>query len=210
MLSDEDGAVDEEMPVVGAVLAGGQARRMGGGDKCLLPVLGRPILAHIVERLSPQCGYLLLNANGDLSRFAAFGLPVVPDEAAQQAGPLAGLLAALDHAAAIRPQARDVLTVPGDTPFLPRDLRARLGEARQEAGAAIACAASGGRTHPVVALWPVRLRGDLRRALAEGERAVARFARRYPLAIAQWPAEPDPFHNVNTPEDLAATASRGD
>lgn len=200
----------EERPVIGAVLAGGQARRMGGGDKCLLPVLGRPILAHIVERLSPQCGYLLLNANGDPARFAAFGLPVVADEGENRAGPLAGLLAALDHAAAIRPQARDVLTVPGDTPFLPRDLRARLEAARRETGAAIACAASGGRTHPVVALWPVGLRSDLRRALAEGERAVARFARRYPLAIAEWPAEPDPFHNVNTPGDLAAAESRGD
>lgn len=193
-----------EHPVIGAIIAGGQARRMGGGDKCLLPVRGRPILAHIVERLRPQCGYLLLNANGDPDRFAAFGLPVVADAIPDFAGPLAGLLAVLDHVAQAHPRATDILTVPGDTPFLPGDLVARLRAAGAKDGARIACAASAGRRHPTVALWPLALRKDLRRALAEGERAIGRFASAHGLAEAEWPATPDPFLNVNAPADLAS------
>lgn len=194
--------MDGTGPVVGAILAGGLARRMGGGDKCLQTVAGRPILAHILARLAPQCGTLLLNANGDPDRFAAFALPVVPDGRTGFAGPLAGLLAILDHVAAAHPPGATVLTVPGDTPFLPRDLLARLAAARQAEGATVACAASGGRRHPTVALWPLALREDLGAALAAGERSIGRFAARHPLAVAEWPSPPDPFLNVNTPADL--------
>lgn len=185
--------------VVGVILAGGLARRMGGGDKCLLPVRGRPILAHILERLAPQCDGLVLNANGDPARFSAFDLPVVADDVPGFAGPLAGLLAAMEWAGT----ADVLLTVPGDTPLLPHDLAERLASARDAAGATIACASSRERMHPTIGLWPLSLREDLRGALAEGERSIGRFARRYPLAIAEWDGEPDPFINVNEPGDLA-------
>ena len=195
------------MSIVGAILAGGLARRLGGGDKCLLPVAGRPILAHVVERLRPQCAHLLLNANDDPGRFSSFGLTVVPDTLPGRLGPLAGLLAILDHLAEHHGAVTDVLTVPGDAPFLPGDLASRLAEARRTAGARIACAASGGRRHPVVALWPVAIRAELAHALRDGERSVGSFASRHMLASVEWP-DPDPFLNVNTPEDLAAAAQR--
>lgn len=193
-------------PVAGAILAGGLARRMGGGDKTLRTVGGRTILARVVERLRPQCGTLILNANGDPGRFAGYGLAVVPDSVPGFAGPLAGVLAALDHVAEHHPDVRDVASAAADTPFLPRDLVRRLLEGRTAAGAVLACAASRGRTHPVVGLWPVALREDLRCALtAEDERGTGRFAARYPLALVEWPGEPiDPFFNANGPADLAA------
>ena len=203
--SDE---VSGDRALTGAVLAGGLARRMGGGDKCLLAVGGRPILAHIAERLSPQCDALVLNANGDPTRFATFGLPVVADDIPGFAGPLAGLLAAMDWARA-RGWSTDLLTVPGDTPFLPRDLFSRLIAAREAEGATIACASSHGRMHPTVGLWPLSLREDLRTALGEGERSIGRFARRYPLAVVEWSEEPDPFLNVNDPGDLAMAEGGG-
>lgn len=188
---------------LGAVLAGGLARRMGGGDKPLRRIGGRTILARVVERLAPQCRGLILSANGDPARFAACGLPVVADTVPDFAGPLAGLLAALDHAAEHHPEVTDVVTVPADTPFLPPDLVARLEAARKRAGTDLACAASAGRLHPVAALWPVRIRDALRQAIGEGERGVGRFAARYGPAVAEWEAEPaDPFFNVNTPADL--------
>ena len=193
-------------PPIAAILAGGLARRMGGGDKCLLTVAGRPILAHIVERLAPQSPRLILNANGDPARFKRFGLSVVPDDLPGHPGPLAGLLAVLDHVAAHHAGADLILTVPGDTPFLPSDLVERLGSAR--AHSAIACAASGGRQHPTVALWPLALREDLRAALAEGERAIGRFAARHPVSVVEWPGTPDPFLNVNDADDLAQAESR--
>ncbi|WP_375458115.1 molybdenum cofactor guanylyltransferase MobA [uncultured Enterovirga sp.] len=190
-------------PVLGAILAGGLARRMGGGDKTLRRVGGRTILDHVVARFRPQCGALVVNANGDPSRFAAWGLPVVADTVPDFAGPLAGILAALDHAAEHHPGVHDVVSVAADTPFLPADLVARLLADRAEAGADLACAASGGWTHPVIGLWPVAIRDDLRRALAEGERKIDRFTARYPIAAVEWPTEPvDPFFNANAPDDL--------
>lgn len=194
-------------PILGAILAGGLARRMGGGDKCLLPVGGRPILTRIIECLAPQCDRLVLNANGDPSRFAGFGLPVVADGIAGHAGPLAGLLAVMEAGGVGDTDELEVLTVPGDTPFLPPDLVARLRAARGADGA-IACASSAGRFHPTVGLWPLSVRDDLRRALAEGERAIGRFARRHPLAVVEWSEEPDPFLNVNEAGDLAAAQGR--
>lgn len=189
--------------ILGAILAGGLARRMGGGDKTLRRIGGRTLLDHVVARLRPQCGALVVNANGDPARFASFGLPVVADTVPDFAGPLAGILAVLDHAAAHHPAVRDVYSVAADTPFLPGDLVARLAAGRAEAGAALACAASGGWTHPVVGLWPVAIREDLRRALAAGERKIDRFTARYPIAAVDWPTDPvDPFFNANAPDDL--------
>lgn len=190
-------------PVLGAILAGGLARRMGGGDKTLRLVGGRTLLDHVIERLRPQCGSLVVNANGDPARFAAWALPVVADTVPDFAGPLAGILAVLDHAAAHHPDVRDIVSVAADTPFLPRDLVARLLGGRQDAGATLACASSGGWTHPVVGLWPVAIRAELRQALAEGERKIDRFTARYAIVAVEWPSQPvDPFFNANAPDDL--------
>ena len=186
------------------ILAGGLSRRMGGGDKCLLPLGDRPLLAHVIERLRPQAGALVLNANGDAARFRPFGLPVVPDDASDFAGPLAGILAALDWAQRAHPMAGSVLTVPADTPFLPRDLAARL-----RAAGAPALARSDGRIHPVVGLWPIGLRETLRTALrTEGIRKVEDWTGGLRPAIVDFDSEAgDPFFNVNTPEDLAHAAA---
>ncbi len=190
---------------LGVVLAGGLARRIGGGDKARIRVGGRTILERVLDRLHPQCGELVLNANRDTSRFADSGLAVVADSVPDFAGPLAGILAGLDWAANHVPKTAWLVSVPSDCPFLPRDLVAGLHQARVEAGATLACAASGDRRHPVIALWPVALREDLRRALAdEGVRKVAQFAARYAVGVAAWPITPvDPFFNINTPEQAA-------
>lgn len=193
-------------PVFGILLAGGLARRMGGCDKGLKEIGGQTILARIIATIQPQCGGLILNANGDVSRLPAFGLPIVRDNIQDFAGPLAGILAGLDWIAAHHPQAGLALSVPADTPFLPNDLVARLLAARKEANADIALATSGGSQHPVVALWPVELRYDLRHALADEHiHKAGRFLERHKTAAADWPIVPhDPFFNVNEPEDIAA------
>jgi molybdopterin-guanine dinucleotide biosynthesis protein A len=166
---------------------------------------GRSILDHVIERFSPQCDRLILNANGDPARFASFGFPVVADTIADYPGPLAGVLAALDWAAANQPQIQWVASVAGDCPFLPRDLVARFHGARLKDDAQLVVAASAGRSHPVIGLWSVALRDELRHALVEeGMRKVSLWAARYKLATVTWPAEPvDPFFNANTVEDLS-------
>jgi molybdopterin-guanine dinucleotide biosynthesis protein A len=191
--------------VVGVVLAGGLARRMGGGDKPLRRIGGRTILARVIERLKPQCQCLLLNANGDPKRFASFGLPVIADGVDDYPGPLAGILAALDWAAANRPGAQWALSAPGDCPFLPRDLAERLSQGLRVQRAELAVAASRGRSHPVIGLWSVTLRDALRQALVvEGARRVQDWTGRYRVATVAWAAEPlDPFFNLNTIDDLA-------
>nr|HMA70439.1 molybdenum cofactor guanylyltransferase MobA [Xanthobacteraceae bacterium] len=190
---------------LGLVLAGGLARRMGGGDKALIAIGGLAILDRVLARLRPACTGILLNANGDPTRFARYGLSVVADSVPDFAGPLAGILAGLDWAAANAPDIAWIASTPGDCPFLPRDLVARLHEARQNTGTPFACARSGNWRHPVVALWPVALRDDLRHALTqEGLRKIEVWTARHGVAIAEWPAKPlDPFFNVNTPEDAA-------
>jgi molybdopterin-guanine dinucleotide biosynthesis protein A len=195
----------DKAKTIGVVLAGGLARRMGGGDKPMRSIGGRMILDHVIERLEPQCEALVLNANGEPARFARFALPVIPDTVEDYPGPLAGVLAGLDWAAANRPDAEWVVSVAGDCPFLPRDLVARLHEARMAEHAQLAVAASGGRTHPVIGLWSVGLREELRHALVgEGIRKIDRWTARYRLATMSWPVEPvDPFFNANTVEDLA-------
>ncbi|MGJ5132530.1 molybdenum cofactor guanylyltransferase MobA [Bradyrhizobium oligotrophicum] len=191
--------------IPGVLLAGGRAQRMGGGDKPLRMVDGRTILERAIARLAPQCSRLILNANGDPARFAGNGLPVVPDGVAGFPGPLAGILAGLDWVATHMPEARWMLSAAGDCPFLPRDLVARLATARAAEQAKLALAASGGQIHPVIGLWPVGLREDLRHALvAEDIRKVTRFTARYKVATVSWPTVPlDPFFNANTAVDLA-------
>ena len=190
---------------LGLVLAGGLARRMGGGDKPLRRIGGRTILERVLERFAPQCDGLILNANGDPARFADLQMPVVADTVAGFAGPLAGILAALEWAQEHRPDCEWVASVAADTPFLPRDLVAQLHEARTTANLLLACASSGGRAHPVNALWPVALASDLRHALiVEDLRKIDRWTARHGIAHVEWPVEPiDPFFNANTPEDIA-------
>jgi molybdopterin-guanine dinucleotide biosynthesis protein A len=192
-------------PVLGVLLAGGLSRRMGGGDKCLRPLGGRPILERIVARARPQTDGLLLNANGDPARFAAFGLPVAADVVEGFAGPLAGVLTGMEWAMAHRPDVAWIATIATDTPFLPLDLVARLRAAVVALGAELACAASLGQAHPVFGLWPVRLAGELRRALVDEDmRKIDAWTARYRLAVVDFPAgHLDPFFNTNAPSDLA-------
>ena len=191
--------------VVGVLLAGGLARRMGGGDKCLRPLGGRPILAHIVERLQPQVADLVLNANGDPARFADFGLPVAGDTIKGYAGPLAGVLTGMEWVRRHRPDCAWVASVPTDAPFLPRDLVAAMMAAVARERAEMACATSGGRAHPVVGLWPVRLADALRQAMVEEElRKVDLWTARYRIVHVEFATDPvDPFFNTNRPDDLA-------
>src|SRR5262245_13400480 len=190
---------------LGVLLAGGLARRMGGGDKPLRTIGGKTILDRAIAALEPQCDGLILNANGDPERFAATGLPVVPDDVPGFAGPLAGVLAALDWCAANRPGLDWVVSVAADSPFLPPDLVARLHPARERAGVPIAQAETNGRNHPVNALWRVDLRSDLRHALVEEElRKVGAWTTRHGAVDVHWDSDPvDPFFNANTPDDIA-------
>ncbi|PRD41596.1 molybdenum cofactor guanylyltransferase MobA [Phyllobacterium phragmitis] len=199
---------------LGVILAGGRAQRMGGGDKGLIPLGGRPLIAHVIERLRPQTPLLIINANGDPARFAPFGLPVVEDFIAGHQGPLAGLQAAMHYASRMDDASRPshIVTVAADTPFFPADLVARLTAAsRQEEKADIALAASGGNIHPVFGLWPVTLEQDLTPWLASGEKPkVSAWAMRH--GVAETHFDPlktadgltvDPFFNINTRADLA-------
>ncbi|MEH2509390.1 molybdopterin-guanine dinucleotide biosynthesis protein A [Nitrobacteraceae bacterium AZCC 1564] len=196
---------DDSPKTLGVLLAGGLARRMGGGDKPMRTIGGRTIMERVIARLAPQCDQLILNANGDPSRFVAFGLPIVADDIEGFAGPLAGVLAALDWSAVHRPDIDWVLSTATDCPFLPRDLVKRLHQTRAADGAQIAVAASGGHVHHVVALWNVSLRDQLRDALVKEDiRKVGFWMSRYKPVTATWPDAPlDPFFNANTIEDIA-------
>jgi molybdopterin-guanine dinucleotide biosynthesis protein A len=192
-------------PTFGLILAGGLARRMGGGDKAKIEIGGVTILDRVLATLSGQCAGLAINANGDPERFADTGLPVIADNVPDHPGPLAGILTGLDWLAKQNSGIEWMLSVPGDCPFLPDDLVERLHQARRKMGAGVplACARSGEWRHPVVALWPVALREDLRHALTvEGLRKIEVWTARHGVAVADWPIEPiDPFFNVNTPDD---------
>jgi molybdopterin-guanine dinucleotide biosynthesis protein A len=194
--------------ISGLILAGGQSRRMGGGDKALLDLGGKPVLAHVIATIRPQVGTLILNANGDPERFAGFGLPVVPDTITGFAGPLAGLLAGLRRTAANLPGTPYVASVSSDAPFLPSDLVARLLDAVSGRPRAVAVAASDGKMHPVIGLWPVALADDLAAALAAGLRKAHTFAEQHGAIPVSFPfaemhgRKIDPFFNANTPEDL--------
>jgi len=176
---------------------------MGGGDKARIKIGGASILQRVLARLTPQCNRIIINANGDLARFADTGMPVVADSVPDFAGPLAGILAGLDWAAANAPAIEWLVSVPGDCPFLPKDLVTRLHNARTTANVPLACARSGEWRHPVVGLWPVKLREDLRHALVdENLHKIELWTARHGIAIAEWPATPfDPFFNVNMPDN---------
>ncbi len=180
---------------------------MGGGDKALKSLGGRPLLAHVIDRLRPQVDRIAINANGDPARFAAFGLPVVADPLEGFAGPLAGILAGLMWAAETAPRPRYVASVAADAPFLPRDLVARMA-ALVGSDADMATVSSGSRTHPVFGLWPLALADALRAAVVEhGVRKVDAWTGTYRVAVAAFENRPfDPFLNINTPDDLAAAA----
>ena len=195
------------MTTLGVILAGGRATRMGGGDKCLIEIGGRTLLDHVIDRLAPQVDGLILNANGDPARFAAWSLPVVADTLPGFAGPLAGVLAGMEAAAA--EGASHIVTAAADTPFFPEDLAVRLGAAAAAEHVPLACAATpeaGGRLlrHPTFGLWPTALAGDLRGALEGGLRKVVLWTDPHGCAVVPFPpGPPDPFFNVNTPEDRA-------
>ncbi len=191
--------------IAGVLLAGGQARRMGGGDKCLRMLGGKTLLVRSIARLAPQVGPLLLNANGDPKRFADYRLPVVADVIEGFAGPLAGILTGLEWALQNAPNCPWMVSAPTDAPFLPVDLVTTMKQAVDELGADLACAMSQNRSHPVVGLWPVRLAGELREALiGEDIRKIDIWTARYRLATVEFPAYPvDPFFNANRPEDIA-------
>lgn len=189
-------------PTVGVVLAGGLSSRMGGGDKCLHRLGSKTLLGHVLERLKPQVHAIVVNANGDAGRFSGFGATVVPDGVPNFVGPLAGILAGMEWAREHHASTRWLVSSAADSPFLPRDLVARLHRARDTARLAVACSA--GWRHPTTALWPVDLADDLRQALDAGERKIDRFTARYAVAMANFDSDPvDPFFNVNTPAELA-------
>lgn len=192
-------------PTLGVILAGGLSRRMGGGDKVLLTVEGRTLVEHVTQRLAPQCEGVILNANGELPRYENLHLPVVPDSIAGHLGPLTGILTALEWSATHRPHIEWVVSVPGDTPFIPLDLVRHLHEARRRSDQELACASSGQQVHFAVGLWPVSLREDLRRMLLdENMRRIGDWVGRHGYAQASWPIDPvDPFFNINTPDDWA-------
>jgi molybdenum cofactor guanylyltransferase len=190
--------------ILGVILAGGLASRMGGGDKGLRTIGGRSILERVIERIGPQVDRLVINANGDPERFIDFGLPVIPDDLPERPGPLAGVLAAMDYAIESTP-CDEVLSVAADCPFLPRDLAPRLQAVMRLHAARVSVARSGGFAQPTIALWDAVLRHDLRRALVDEDlRKIDRFTARYPTSSAEWPTTPyDPFFNANAPDDLA-------
>ena len=191
-------------PTGAVILAGGRATRMAGADKASQMLGGKPLIAHVLAALEPQCGALVINANGDAARFTALGVPVVADDVPGFAGPLAGILAGLDYLAARYPDLTYAVSAATDTPFLPADLVAKLDAARLAAKAEIAVGRSDNIVHPTFALWPIDLRADLREALVDEDlHRVTTFFSRYCCAYADWSAEPfDPFFNVNTPDDL--------
>lgn len=200
-------------PVVGVLLAGGRARRMGGGDKCLLPLAGRPLLAHVIDRLRPQVSDLILNANGNPDRFASFGLAVVADPIEGFAGPLAGVLAGMRWAQARQPETRWIVTAATDTPFFPDHLVRQLVDATGGVYPSMALASSQGRTHPVFGLWPTALADDLAEALETGVRKVLDWTDRHAMVQASFAPVRlggrmlDPFYNVNRPNDLTEADS---
>lgn len=192
--------------IIGVLLAGGQARRMGGGDKCLLPLGGRTLLQRSIDRADPQVDQLLLNANGNVLRFARTGLPVVPDEFTGFPGPLAGIHAALSWQQQNRPDAGWLASFASDTPFFPRDCVARLLAAAEKADpqTRLVVACSRNAIHPVFALWHPDLLEDIAQTLS-GDR-IPRLqdwmGARRPVEVTFEADAYDPFHNINTPQDL--------
>lgn len=200
-----------DRPVTGVLLAGGLGRRMGGGDKPLKSLGGRPLLDLVVERARPQVDALVLNVNGDAGRFSAYGLPIAADVIDGYAGPLAGILTGMEWSRSAVPQAQWMASFATDAPFFPRDMVARLRNEAENSGTELACARSNDRTHPVFALWPIRLADELHRAMIDEDmRKIDRWTARYTIGYVDFnrPAPAiDPFFNINRPEDLAVAES---
>jgi molybdopterin-guanine dinucleotide biosynthesis protein A len=200
--------MSRRLQVTGVILAGGRSRRMGGGDKGLLELAGRPMLAHVVCRMRPQVGALIINANGDPGRFAPLGLPVVPDTIGGFVGPLAGVLAGMRWSAANAPTTRWIATAAGDAPLLPADLVDKMVRAVEGRPGSIALAQSHGELHPVIGLWPLALADDLERELRAGVRKVLNWTDRHGTVAVPFPPthvcglDIDPFFNANTPLEL--------
>lgn len=192
--------------VAGVILAGGLARRMGGGDKSLLTLGDLPLLQRVIERARPQVDTLVLNANGDPERFAEYGLPVAADVVPDFAGPLAGILTGMQWVHEHAPECEWVVSFACDTPLFPESLVARLLQQAEQEKAPLACAVSDGRNHPVFGLWSMSLMDDLHRAVVEEDmRKILRWTDRYRCSQVEFSAEPfDPFFNINRPEDLEA------
>lgn len=191
--------------ITGVLLAGGLATRMGGGDKGLKKVQGKPILERVINTIRPQVDDLVINANGDASRFSSYGYDVVADSVEGFVGPLAGILAGMDY----HKDYKWLLSVPTDTPFLPNDLVERLFAPIKAGQAQIVLARSGGFDHPVVGIWSTALREDLRRALTQEDvRKMKKWIGRYNYTTVEWEIDPvDPFFNANSPDDLAMLSS---
>jgi len=190
--------------IVGVILAGGLARRMGGGDKSMLKLGGRRILDYVIESAQNQLDTVIINANGDPDRFAEFNLPVQADIVPDFAGPLAGVVSAMAWVTQNQPNATHIITLAADTPFFPADYVTRMLELMQLKHQRLACASYQGRTQPVFGLWPVDLFDDLYKALVEDDmRKVDRFTT--PYGVADVPFDElisNPFFNVNKPEDI--------
>jgi molybdenum cofactor guanylyltransferase len=195
--------------VAGVVLAGGRSSRMGGPDKCLATLAGKPLLSHVIARLEPQVAALAINANAEAAGLASFGLPIIADRVGDHAGPLAGLHAALTWAAECGAGIRHVVTVACDTPFLPNDLVERFLSALEETGHECCVARSGAGVHPVIGLWPIGIAGKLEAALDQGQRKASAWAEQQGSVEVFFPPirlggrAIDPFFNINRPEDLA-------
>ncbi|WP_233713847.1 molybdenum cofactor guanylyltransferase MobA [Aquamicrobium zhengzhouense] len=211
-MATDDKAMPQRKDIPVLILAGGQATRMGGGDKALLKLGKETLLDHILTRLRPQTSVILLNANGDAQRFKEYGLDVIPDTVEDWPGPLAGVLAGLEWAFAHGHE--KLISVAADTPFVPDDLVESLEQAAQSQMVPVALAASRDengslRRHPTFGLWPVSIRADLRAQLEAGQRRVGAFADRHGAACALFEGdEGDPFFNVNTPDDLEIATQR--
>lgn len=188
-----------EHGICGVVLAGGRAERMGGRDKGLLPLGGRPLITHVLERLAPQVDAILINANRSAEAYRKLGWPVIRDDLEGFQGPLAGMLAGLRASVS-----RRVVTCPCDSPWLAGDYVARMAEAAQQHRADIAVAALGGRWQPVFALLGVDLAPDLAASLAAGERKIDRWFALHRVAVVDFDDRPAMFENLNTPEELRA------
>lgn len=193
--------------ISGVILAGGLSRRMGGGDKALRMLGGKTMLAHVIERLAPQAARLVLNANGDPARFAAYGLPVAPDPIEGFAGPLAGVLAGMRWSLTHAPGCAWVVSAAADTPFFPTDLTERFLAAAGGVCDRVVLAGSGGEVHPVFGLWPVALADDLEQAVIGGVRKVLDWTDRHDRVTVEFPfmdtgdTKIDPFFNANRPDD---------
>ncbi len=195
--------------VVAVILAGGQSRRMGGGDKCLLELAGQPLIQHCMDRIMPQVAAVLINTNSDGSKYERFGLPIMADVIGDHAGPLAGVITGMAWAEREHPDARWIVSVAADTPFFPSDLVKRFVDQCQAEGTDLACAKSGDRMHPVFGLWPVRLRQNLQIAVeSEGMRKVDAWTAQYQISVVEFKGETyEPFFNINTPEDFESAHS---